>query len=260
MGVDLSAPKILAGAFSPSCKLLGKVKLSVKLERGPRVFLDRVARCVRDVVDECDLAWAHLRGAGVAIPGEVEGGIARAAPMLGLENFPLQAELEQRLQKPVALANECQAAAWAVYGRQLPNRPERLAAVFLERPGLVGFIVNGQLQPRPAELLAFAIPNFQTDPRAPATQNLPKQLRKAVRSGSQSARAAVAAGARQAGLLVAQTMNLLRPDLLAIDGAAIYELKEWVWPAILNEIQVRVPAPLREQVQLTICHLGKDAA
>jgi predicted NBD/HSP70 family sugar kinase len=115
------------------------------------------------------------------------------------------------------------------------------------------------LQPKPAELLAAAIPQFQTDPRNPATQNLPKQLRKALQNGSQSARAAVEAGARQAGLLVAQTINALQPDALAIDGAAIYELKRWVWPVILGEIQTRVPAPLREQVPLTICHLGKDA-
>ena len=126
VGVDLSAPKMLAGAVTPAGKLLGKVKFSAKPDRGPKVLLERVARCIRDAADECDLTLQHVRAVGVAIPGVVDtrAGLVRAAPLLGLEMEPFQRELEQQVQKPVVLENECNAAAWAVYTPG-PSNPAR---------------------------------------------------------------------------------------------------------------------------------------
>ena len=66
VGVDLSAPKMLAGAVTPEGKLLGKVKFSAKPDRGPKVLLERVARCIRDAVDECDFTMPQVRAIGVA--------------------------------------------------------------------------------------------------------------------------------------------------------------------------------------------------
>lgn len=55
VGVDLGGTKILAGAFAPGFQCLSRIKISTKPERGPEGVIERIARCVRDVVDESDL-------------------------------------------------------------------------------------------------------------------------------------------------------------------------------------------------------------
>ena len=55
VGVDLGGTKILAGVFDDKLNCLGKAKMSTKSERGPEEVIERIARCARDAVDECDL-------------------------------------------------------------------------------------------------------------------------------------------------------------------------------------------------------------
>lgn len=261
VGVDLSAPKMLAGAVTPAGKLLGKVKFSAKPNRGPKVLLERVARCLWDAVDECDLTLQHVRAIGIAIPGVVDArtGLVLSAPLLGLEMEPFQQELEQQVQKPVVLENECNAAAWAVYTLGFQSQPARLAVLFLERPGVVAGIIEGQFVTGLDKRIPATFPALQTNPREQGTQNLPKKLRKAMQAGGDVAKQAVTEAARQAGELAARIIDLLQPEVLALDGTAIYELKEWLLPAILQEVRNRVPSPQREQVQIKVCHLCKEA-
>ena len=71
VGVDLGGTKILAGAFGPGFQCLSRIKISTKPERGPEGVIERIARCVRDVVDEGDLAMKDIRGIGIGAPGAV---------------------------------------------------------------------------------------------------------------------------------------------------------------------------------------------
>ena len=65
VGVDLGGTKILAGVFSPQLKLLQTAKLSTKSDRGFEAVVERIARCVRDAVDEADLTLKQVRGIGI---------------------------------------------------------------------------------------------------------------------------------------------------------------------------------------------------
>lgn len=55
VGVDLGGTKILAGVFTPQVKLLQSTKISTKPGRGFDAVVERIARCVRDAVDEADM-------------------------------------------------------------------------------------------------------------------------------------------------------------------------------------------------------------
>ena len=72
VGVDLGGTKILAGVFDAQLTCLGRNKMSTKPERGADEVIERIARCVRDAVDECDLDLKQLRGVGVGAPGAVD--------------------------------------------------------------------------------------------------------------------------------------------------------------------------------------------
>src|SRR5438552_2884292 len=103
VGVDLGGTKILAGVFDANFSCLARMKLSTKSERGPEEVIERVARCVQDAVDECDLAMKTVRGVGIGAPGAVDSqeGKVIFAPNLGWKDVPLKKLLEKKLDVPV---------------------------------------------------------------------------------------------------------------------------------------------------------------
>ena len=68
IGVDLGGTKIQAGVFDGRLSLAGRAKFSTKAQRGPAAVIDRIARCVKDAVDECDLDFKCVRAVGVGAP------------------------------------------------------------------------------------------------------------------------------------------------------------------------------------------------
>src|SRR5215204_6633913 len=72
VGVDMGGTKILAGVFDSKLQPVGTMKFSTKAQRGPEAVLDRVARCVIDAIDECDLELKQVRGVGIGVPGVVD--------------------------------------------------------------------------------------------------------------------------------------------------------------------------------------------
>ncbi|NUN62948.1 MAG: ROK family protein [Burkholderiaceae bacterium] len=100
VGVDLGGTKILAGVFDPQFECLARIKISTKPERGPEGVIERVARCVRDVVDESDLTMKQIRGIGIGAPGAVntEEGKVIFAPNLNWKDVPLKKALEKELE------------------------------------------------------------------------------------------------------------------------------------------------------------------
>src|ERR1700748_793042 len=109
VGVDLGGTKILSGVFSTSLKCVGRSKMSTKAERGPEAVIERIAHCVQDAVDECDLSLKQAEGCGSGAPGSVdaENGKVMFAGNLGWKDIALKKELEKQIQLPVFLQNDC---------------------------------------------------------------------------------------------------------------------------------------------------------
>ena len=85
MGVDFGGTKIYAGVFNSSLECQGTARVSTKADRGVEPVIERIARCVRDAVDECDLSMEQVRGIGVGAPGAIDpepGKVFRAEPRL----------------------------------------------------------------------------------------------------------------------------------------------------------------------------------
>lgn len=147
VGVDLGGTKILSGIFTPALKCIGKVKLSTKGERGVDAVVDRIARCVRDAVDECDLDLKQCRGIGIGAPGAVDFDAGRVifAPNLGWRDVPLKKELEKRLDVPVFLENDCNVCTLGVHERELGGKPRHLIGIFVGTGIGGGIVLDGKL-------------------------------------------------------------------------------------------------------------------
>src|SRR6185436_990856 len=147
VGVDLGGTKILAGVFDTKLQPLGTTKFSTKSQRGPEAVIERVARCVQDAIDECDLSTKQIRAVGIGAPGAVdpEHGDVVFAPNLGWKDVAIVKELEKRLDVPVFLENDCQVCMLGVYEQELKSKPKHVLGIFIGTGIGGGLIQNGEL-------------------------------------------------------------------------------------------------------------------
>lgn len=146
LGVDLGGTKILCGVFSEKLECLGRSKKSTKAQRGADAVVDRVAACVLEAIDECDLHVKQARGLGIGAPGacDPDSGTVIFAPNLGWKNFPLKKELEKRLNLPVFIENDCNLQTLGVYAKELQSKPKSLVGIFLGTGIGAGIIFDGK--------------------------------------------------------------------------------------------------------------------
>lgn len=148
VGVDFGGTKILAGVFNPQLKCVGKVKTSTKPGRGAEAVIDRIARCIKDVIDECDLSPKSIRGVGIGAPGAVnseEGEVLVAPNLPGWNKIPLKKELEKALDLPVFLENDGNVCTLGVHTVELNAKPKHLVGVFIGTGIGAGLILDGKL-------------------------------------------------------------------------------------------------------------------
>ena len=147
VGVDLGGTKILAGIFTNSLKCVGRSKMSTKAERGPESVIERIAHCVQDAVDECDLSLKQVRGIGIGAPGSIdsENGRVMFAGNLGWKDVALKKELEKQLEIPVFLHNDCNVCTLGVYEVELEAKPRNMVGVFLGTGIGGGLVIEGKL-------------------------------------------------------------------------------------------------------------------
>jgi glucokinase len=147
VGVDLGGTKILAGVFTPQLKLLQTAKLSTKSGRGFEAVVDRIARCVRDAVDEADLSLKNVKALGIGAPGAVdpETGEVVFAPNLEWKDAPLKRELEKLLGVPVFAENDTNLCTLGVHEVELKAKPRHMLGIFLGTGVGGGLIIDGKL-------------------------------------------------------------------------------------------------------------------
>ena len=147
VGVDFGGTKIFAGVFRSNLELIGTARISTKAYRGAETVLERLARCVKDAVDECDLTLGQVKAVGLGAPGAVdpEKGLVIFAPNLGWENRPLKKEMEKELGIPVFIENDANLQMIGIYEVELESKPRHAVGVFVGT-GIGGaLIINGEL-------------------------------------------------------------------------------------------------------------------
>ena len=148
LGVDLGGTKILTGVFDSKFELKGTSKISTKANRGVDAVIERIARCVKEALDECDLNLSQVRGIGIGAPGAVDsdaGKVIFAPNLPGWKDVPLKKELEKLLGVPVFLGNDCNVSTLGVFDQEFKAKPKHLVGIFIGTGIGGGIVVNGEL-------------------------------------------------------------------------------------------------------------------
>jgi glucokinase len=146
IGVDLGGTKILAGIFKLPMECIGRAKMSTKPQRGAKAVIERIAHCVEEAIDECDLSKKQIRGVGIGAPGAVDTETGRVifAPNLGWENVPLKKELEDQLGMPVFIENDCNICTLGIYETELNSKPKSMVGIYLGTGVGGGIMIDGR--------------------------------------------------------------------------------------------------------------------
>jgi glucokinase len=112
IGLDLGGTNLRAAAVDAQGKMLQKIWASTDLTRGPEAVMEDMAKAI-DALRH-SLGSQSLQGIGVAVPGFIrlkEGVIMGSNNLAVLEGFPMRDALQKRLDSPVILENDANAAA-----------------------------------------------------------------------------------------------------------------------------------------------------
>ncbi len=302
VGVDFGGTKIYAGVFRHNLDLVGSAKISTKAYRGAETVIERIARCVKDAVDECDLTLEQVKAVGLGAPGALDPdkGVVINAPNLGWEDLPLKKEMEKELGLPVFIENDANLQMIGIYELELESKPRDVVGIFIGTGIGAGLIMNGQLYSgfnRAAgeighmvidlngpkcgcgnngcfEALASRTAIFRriqaavgNGQKTVLTEMLGKDLqdmrsgnlRKAIRQGDKFVLKVVEDAAECSGLVAANVINLLNPEVIIFGGGIIEALEETVMPRIVETAKARALPGTAKGIQIKASRLGDNA-
>ena len=144
LGIDIGGTKVAGGVVQPDGTITDTARRAT-----PGTSVRATEDAISAVVDE--LAERHggpLVGVGVGAAGWFDrtGDTVLFSPHLAWRNQPLRQDLAQRLQRPLWVGNDADAAAWAEY-RYGAARGSDLAVMITLGTGIGGgMVIDGRLQ------------------------------------------------------------------------------------------------------------------
>lgn len=111
IGIDLGGTNLRVAAISAEGFEFRRIAVPAHYADGPDRVLDDIQKSVEDVRKT---QRGELRGVGIGVPGYIDshaGVVVSAANLPGFEDYPVRDELQRKLDTPVLLENDANAAA-----------------------------------------------------------------------------------------------------------------------------------------------------
>lgn len=143
-GLDVGATKIAACVLDPGGAVRYFDRRSTEGVGTPADLVDTLV----DLVESCRRnARRSIEAVGVGAAGQVDrsSGVLRASPNLDWTDVPLGPRLEDRLEGPVTLVNDVDAAAWGEALHGAGRDTDHLLGVFVGTGVGVGAVRDGRL-------------------------------------------------------------------------------------------------------------------
>lgn len=243
-----------------------------------------VARELGALADEYRVS---LLGIGASVPGPLDAarGIVHFSPNLGWIDIAFTEELERRTGLPVALDDDANCAALGEYSACQPPAPPHFISLVIGTGIGGGLILDGTLY-RGASGSAGEIGHTTIFPDGPmcscgnrgcleALAAGPALVRRARELGREyssaqevieAARAAqepgaqvVADAARYLGIGLANIVNLLNPNVIAMGGGVALDARELLLAPAVQEMRTRALPTASAGVRVQLARLGEDA-
>ena len=145
LGIDLGGTNVAAAVVDETGKILGRTSLPTP--RGVEAVADRMAEAACTAADNAGIPWEQVSSVGVGSPGAIqpETGVVKYWSNLDFEDVPLADLLAARLDKPVLLENDANAAALGEYAAGAGKGSSSMVAITLGTGVGGGAVLGGKL-------------------------------------------------------------------------------------------------------------------
>ena len=116
IGIDVGGTNIKVGLFDQDANLIRSLQSLTDKELEANEVIDHLAAQVRQLMADCGVTAANVRGVGAAFPSFIDyenGVVVETSNIISLNDLPVRTMLAERLQMPVWLDNDANAAALA---------------------------------------------------------------------------------------------------------------------------------------------------
>lgn len=147
IGVDLGGTNIATGVIDENNKIIGRGKVKTNAPRPAEEIFDSIKEAVDLAVADSGISYDDVVCVGVGTPGSVnkDTGMIEFSNNLKFHNVPAKQMLEERLEKPVYLENDANAAALGEAVAGSGNGVKNFVAVTLGTGVGSGIIVDGKI-------------------------------------------------------------------------------------------------------------------
>jgi glucokinase len=141
IGVDIGGTKVAAGVVDERGVIIATTHRHTPADNTARIE-DAIAATVQELTSEYDVDAVGVGAAGFI---DAQRSTVMFAPNLAWRDEPLQASLQRRLQLPVVVENDANAAAWAEVRFGAGRGANHVVALTVGTGIGGGIVVNGQL-------------------------------------------------------------------------------------------------------------------
>ena len=147
IGVDLGGTNIATGVINEKNEIIGRGKVKTRAPRPAEAIFDSIKEAVDMAVANAGVDYRDIVSVGIGTPGSVnkDTGAIEFSNNLQFNNVPAKQMLEERLNKPVYLENDANAAALGEAVAGSGNGVKNFVAVTLGTGVGSGIIIDGKI-------------------------------------------------------------------------------------------------------------------
>jgi len=147
LGVDVGGTKVQASLVTESGGIIGRQRCRTPREGGPEETVKAIETSIRDVVKKAEFDIDDVAAVGLAIPGVVDpdAGHVVVTPNMNLSGVTIGSLLEDRLEVPVAVGNDCNLGALGEKWLGSARDAQSVMAILVGTGIGGGFVQQGKL-------------------------------------------------------------------------------------------------------------------
>lgn len=147
IGIDLGGTNIAVGVVDENMKIVSKSSIPTNLPRSAEKIVDDMAMLSEKVVKDAGITMADVKWIGVGAPGtaNIETGIIEYANNLGFDHTPIVDLLKSKIDKPVFVENDANAAAYGEFRAGAARNTKSAVIITLGTGVGSGIIIDSKL-------------------------------------------------------------------------------------------------------------------
>lgn len=147
IGIDLGGTNIVAGVVDEKYSIISKASKKTNCPRAAVEIADDIGDCALEAIEKAGLTVDDIEWIGIGTPGiaDNENGIIEYANNLGFKDVPMAEYIGKKINKPIYLANDANAAAYGEFVAGAAKGAKNAVCITLGTGVGGGIIIDGKI-------------------------------------------------------------------------------------------------------------------